>query len=96
MVNADFALVAVLISFGAVVDLTTPLQLIVMATCEIPLFITNEHISLEILQVSAFFGVRNKKFTHYLIDVGFGCWRVNVGSRFWSVFRIDGQLRDAN
>ena len=51
--NADFACAAVFISFGAVVDVTTPLQLIVMAICEIALYATNEFISLEIFQVFA-------------------------------------------
>lgn len=51
MLNADFASAAAFISLGAVIGLTTPLQLIVMVICQIPLIVTNEHIALEILQV---------------------------------------------
>lgn len=51
LLNADFASASAFISFGAVVDLATPLQLIVMAICEIVLFATNEYIGLEVLQV---------------------------------------------
>ena len=53
MLNADFASATVLISFGAVIGVTTPLQLAVMAVCEIAIFASNEHLGLEILKVSA-------------------------------------------
>lgn len=52
MLNADFASASVLISFGAVLGVTTPLQLIVMAICEIAVFATNEWLGLEKLKVS--------------------------------------------
>ncbi|XP_046636817.1 ammonium transporter Rh type B-like isoform X2 [Daphnia pulicaria] len=52
LVHADFATLAILISFGAVLDLTTPTQLIIMAICEILCFATNEYICLDILQIS--------------------------------------------
>jgi ammonium transporter Rh len=52
MLNADFASATVLISFGAVLGVTTPLQLIVMAICEIAIFATNEWVGLDILKAS--------------------------------------------
>jgi len=52
MLNADFASASVLISFGAVLGVTTPLQLIVMALCEIAIFAGNEWTGLELLQAS--------------------------------------------
>ena len=52
MLNADFASASVLISFGAVLGVTTPLQLIIMAICEIAVFATNEWLGLEKLKVS--------------------------------------------
>lgn len=52
MLNADFASAATFISFGVVLHVITPLQSIIMAVCEIIFFATNEHICLEILQVS--------------------------------------------
>jgi len=41
-----------LISFGAVLGVTTPLQLIVMAICEMAVFATNEHLGLAVLKIS--------------------------------------------
>jgi len=52
LLNADFASATVLISFGAVLGVTTPLQLIVMALCEIAIFAGNEWYGLEVLQAS--------------------------------------------
>lgn len=52
LLNADFASATVLISFGAVLGVTTPLQLVIMAMCEIALFATNEWLGLTVLQVS--------------------------------------------
>ena len=51
MLNADFASASVLISFGAVLGVTTPLQLIVMSILEIAIFATNEYLGLNVLQV---------------------------------------------
>merc|ERR1712012_1514519 len=42
MLSTDFASASVLISFGAVIGTTTPLQLIVMTLIEIVLFVGNE------------------------------------------------------
>lgn len=52
MLNADFASASVLISFGAVLGVTTPLQLIIMAICEIAIFASNEHLGLHIMEIS--------------------------------------------
>lgn len=52
LLNADLATASVLISFGAVLGVTTPLQLIVMAICEMAVFATNEHLGLAVLKIS--------------------------------------------
>merc|ERR1719490_143252 len=44
MLSADFAAAAVLISFGVVLGVATPLQLLVMTVLEITLFVINEKI----------------------------------------------------
>lgn len=60
MINADFCTGSVLISFGAVLGKTSPVQLLVMAMFEVTLFAVNEFILLSIL------GVSQKKHTSYL------------------------------
>jgi len=52
LLNADFACTTVLISFGAVLGVTTPSQLVIMALCEIAIFSGNEWYGLEVLQVN--------------------------------------------
>lgn len=52
LLNADFACTTVLISFGAVLGVTTPSQLVIMALCEIAIFSGNEWYGLEVLQAS--------------------------------------------
>ena len=42
LLSADFATAAVLISFGVVLGVTTPLQLAVMTVLEIIIFVVNE------------------------------------------------------
>ena len=42
LISADFATAAVLISFGVVLGVTSPLQLIVMTVLEIIIFVVNE------------------------------------------------------
>lgn len=49
MINADFCTGSVLISFGAVLGKTSPVQLLVMAMFEVTLFAVNEFILLSIL-----------------------------------------------
>ncbi|CAL8247761.1 unnamed protein product [Lota lota] len=49
MINADFCTGAVLISFGAVLGKTSPVQLLVMAMFEVTLFAVNEYILLSLL-----------------------------------------------
>lgn len=44
LVGAEFAAASVLISFGAVLGKTSPLQLVVMAAIEVVLFACNEHL----------------------------------------------------
>lgn len=52
MINADFCTGSVLISFGAVLGKTSPVQLLVMAMFEVTLFAVNEFILLSLLGVS--------------------------------------------
>jgi hypothetical protein len=66
LVHADFATLAILISFGAVLDLTTPTQLIIMAICEILCFATNEYICLDILQVFSIVVLSSLLFSFYI------------------------------
>ena len=54
MLLSDFAAAAVLISFGAVIGVTSPLQLIVMSLIEIVLFLVNEVIGRKYLGVSIY------------------------------------------
>ncbi|XP_027004643.1 ammonium transporter Rh type B [Tachysurus fulvidraco] len=49
MINADFCTGAVLISFGAVLGKTSPVQMLIMAIFEVTLFAVNEFILLTIL-----------------------------------------------
>lgn len=51
MLTSDFAAAAVLISFGAVLGKTSPLQLILMAFLEIIFFSVNEYIGVELFKV---------------------------------------------
>lgn len=52
MINADFCTGAVLISFGAVLGKTSPVQMLIMAIFEVTLFAVNEFILLSVLEVS--------------------------------------------
>lgn len=52
MINADFCTGSVLISFGAVLGKTSPVQMMIMAIFEVTLFAVNEFILLNLLQVS--------------------------------------------
>ncbi|CAB1334366.1 unnamed protein product [Coregonus sp. 'balchen'] len=49
MINADFCTGSVLISFGAVLGKTSPVQLLVMSVIEVTLFAINEFIVLSVL-----------------------------------------------
>uniref|UniRef100_A0A3Q3FTD9 Rh family B glycoprotein n=1 Tax=Labrus bergylta TaxID=56723 RepID=A0A3Q3FTD9_9LABR len=51
MINADFCTGSVLISFGAVLGKTSPVQLLIMAMFEVTLFAVNEYVLLTILGV---------------------------------------------
>nr|AJA37519.1 Rh ammonia channel type A [Sciaenops ocellatus] len=52
MINADFSTATVLISFGAVLGKTSPVQLLIMTILEITIFAVNEHLVVEVLGVS--------------------------------------------
>ncbi|XP_061097391.1 ammonium transporter Rh type A isoform X2 [Conger conger] len=52
MINADFSTATVLISFGAVLGKTSPVQLLIMTVLEITIFSANEHLVAEELGAS--------------------------------------------
>ncbi|XP_035277149.1 ammonium transporter Rh type A [Anguilla anguilla] len=52
MINADFSTATVLISFGAVLGKTSPVQLLIMTVLEITIFSLNEHLVAEVLGAS--------------------------------------------
>jgi len=52
MINADFSTATVLISFGAVLGKTSPLQLLIMTLLEITIFCINEHIVTGLLEAN--------------------------------------------
>uniref|UniRef100_A0A8C8S2Q3 Ammonium transporter Rh type A n=1 Tax=Pelusios castaneus TaxID=367368 RepID=A0A8C8S2Q3_9SAUR len=52
MINADFSTATVLISFGAVLGKTSPIQMLIMTILEITIFSCNEHLVLNILQAT--------------------------------------------
>lgn len=52
LVNAEFACAVVLISFGAVLGKTSPLQLLVMALLEVPVFAVTEWAVLKYLKIN--------------------------------------------
>lgn len=54
MINADFCTGSVLISFGAVLGKTSPVQLLTMAIFEVTMFAINEYILLSLFEVSQF------------------------------------------
>ncbi|KAJ6659612.1 hypothetical protein lerEdw1_018581 [Lerista edwardsae] len=58
MITADFSTAAVLISFGAVLGKTSPIQMLIMAILEITLFACNEHL-VEELGVGIFNGAKD-------------------------------------
>ena len=55
MLSADFAAATVLISFGAVLGKTSPMQLLIMALIEVVLSQVNEWIGLDMLGVRGIF-----------------------------------------
>ncbi|KAK6645355.1 hypothetical protein RUM43_001631 [Polyplax serrata] len=52
LINADIMAAVVLISFGAIIGKTSPIQLIIMAFLETIFFAFNEYIGVEVLQAS--------------------------------------------
>lgn len=62
MINADFSTATVLISFGAVLGKTSPVQLLIMTLLEITTFCINEHIVVEFLHVRFFFSFIKSNF----------------------------------
>ncbi|KAG9344636.1 hypothetical protein JZ751_010321 [Albula glossodonta] len=55
MINADFSTATVLISFGAVLGKTSPVQLLIMTVLEITIFAMNEHLVATVLKVRTVF-----------------------------------------
>ncbi|KAJ9578843.1 hypothetical protein L9F63_004947 [Diploptera punctata] len=52
LLSADLATAALLISYGAVLGKTTPIQLVVMGLIETAVFAANEHLGLQVLKVT--------------------------------------------
>ncbi|NWR32689.1 RHAG protein, partial [Tachuris rubrigastra] len=52
MINADFSTATALISFGAVLGKTTPIQMLILTILEITIFACNEHLVTEVLQAT--------------------------------------------
>ncbi|NXG44854.1 RHAG protein, partial [Psilopogon haemacephalus] len=52
MVNADFSTATALISFGAVLGKTSPVQMLILTILEITIFACNEHLVAEIFQAT--------------------------------------------
>uniref|UniRef100_A0A3Q1G9W2 Rh50-like protein n=1 Tax=Acanthochromis polyacanthus TaxID=80966 RepID=A0A3Q1G9W2_9TELE len=52
LINAEFACAVVLISFGAVLGKTSPLQLLIMALLEVPVFAVTEWVVLKYLKIN--------------------------------------------
>ncbi|NXC13340.1 RHAG protein, partial [Corythaeola cristata] len=52
MINADFSTATALISFGAVLGKTSPVQMLILTILEITIFACNEHLVTEILQAT--------------------------------------------
>ncbi|KAM6324268.1 ammonium transporter Rh type A [Aegotheles albertisi] len=52
MINADFSTATALISFGAVLGKTSPLQMLILTILEITIFACNEYLVAEILQAT--------------------------------------------
>ncbi|TKS77752.1 Ammonium transporter Rh type B-B [Collichthys lucidus] len=52
LINAEFACAVVLISFGAVLGKTSPLQLLIMALLEVPVFAVTEWVVLKYIKIN--------------------------------------------
>ncbi|NXD80179.1 RHAG protein, partial [Halcyon senegalensis] len=52
MINADFSTAAALISFGAVLGKTSPVQMLILTILEITIFACNEHLVTEVFQAT--------------------------------------------
>ncbi|NXV96680.1 RHAG protein, partial [Calonectris borealis] len=52
MINADFSTATALISFGAVLGKTSPVQMLILTILEITIFACNEHLVIEIFQAT--------------------------------------------
>lgn len=61
MINADFSTATVLISFGAVLGKTSPVQLLIMTILEITIFSINEHLVANVLHVSKHYNTKDSK-----------------------------------
>ncbi|NXP20618.1 RHAG protein, partial [Scytalopus superciliaris] len=52
IINADFSTATALISFGAVLGKTTPLQMLILTILEVTIFACNEYLAIEVLQAT--------------------------------------------
>jgi ammonium transporter Rh len=67
MLNSDFACASVLISYGALLGKSSPIQLMVMALIEIVIFTINEHIGLNVLNVGFHVSIIKELFVSGII-----------------------------
>lgn len=78
IINADFSTATVLISFGAVLGKTSPVQLLIMTVLEITIFSINEHLVANVLHVNTQWNTQDKNL--------FPAWGMISSSLCVSVF----------
>lgn len=88
--NADFAAGAVLISFGAVLGVLSPFQLLVMALLEVVVYALNEWVLADILEVRADPNKTLIRLKFYTFSIDQRHWRVSNYPHIWRVFRSCG------
>lgn len=79
VIEADISAAVVLISMGALLGRTTPIQLLFMALIEIIVYAANEYCQLELLKV---FLARNMDFAFIFTHIGFVFGFVDAVSQF--------------
>jgi hypothetical protein len=90
MINADFTALTILISMGATLGKTTPLQLVIMTLIECVLAQVNRYIGIALLLVRNYDQLVNREhkcFGELLPHLGKRSWWCNVYPYFWSLLR---------
>lgn len=78
MIFIDFDCATVLISFGAVIGKISPVQLVIMALCEVPVVIANILLAEEVFVVRKLYGI-SKSWAKYLVNLAIQL----SGKRIW-------------